>query len=103
MPNLILARATIHLPGLAPGYFYWVDADSQYVKDCIGAGILVPEPDAGDEPHEIVAELQALADELGVTLEDDPVSPQEAPGDEDGPEADEDLSLPVMDVLGPED
>lgn len=39
--NAVLARATIHLPGgLRPGGLYWVDASSDYVRDCLKVGHL---------------------------------------------------------------
>lgn len=40
----LLATPTIHLPGgLIPGDLYWVDADADYVQECLQAGWLVPE------------------------------------------------------------
>lgn len=46
-PNLVLARATINMPGgIKPGYEYWVNADSAYVQTAIEAGFFVVDGDA---------------------------------------------------------
>lgn len=48
----VLARATIHLRGFAPGEVRWVDPDSEYVRECFDAGHLVPEPTPPSEEEE---------------------------------------------------
>lgn len=61
----ILARATIHLPGLKPDNTYYVDASSEYVQICIKAGYLVPEEEeleeaAGEDPQDAQVEEQPV-------------------------------------------
>lgn len=87
--DLILCRATIHLPGgLHPGWIYWVDGADPYVLNCLDKGYLV---------HEVELQETAEASEAVLTTTDAPVAvdaeetvladPDATPADPDHTEA----------------
>lgn len=50
--KLVYVQATIHLPGgIKAGHDYLVDGGSEYVQECIAAGLLIPIAD--DTPTDV--------------------------------------------------
>lgn len=87
-PELVLARATIHLPeGIFPGGWYWIDPSLPEVQVYIKRGYLVPdvEPDvtpavAAQEPAQEPEPEQVEADDD--EPEDDDTEPYSASSDD---------------------